>query len=689
MSHELRTPLNSLLILAKLLSDNKDGNLSGKQVEYASTIYASGGDLLSLINEILDLSKVEAGKMQVEPRDVKLDDVREFCERSFQPLALQKGLQLEIKIDEHVPATINTDPQRLQQVLKNLLANAFKFTDKGGITLRARVAEKKFRKFENDVLLRARHVIAFEVEDTGIGIPKNKQKLIFEAFQQADGSTARKYGGTGLGLSISREIARLLGGEIHVESEPDHGSTFTLYLPDVYVGSEVVTNDGDEALESSSREPALGGAMGAPSANVLGPAPVLDVELAAKAAAPIEDDREHIRHGDRVLLIIEDDPKFARVLLQMAREKGFKGVVALRGDTGLSLANEMQPSAITLDLKLPVIDGWSILHRLKRNPRTRHIPVNVISVTDRHERGAAVHAFAYLEKPVSKEALEGAFQHIHAFLDRKVKKLLLVEDNAVERRAIVELVGGGQDVSVSAVESGAEALGMLDRETFDCAVVDLGLPDMDGFNLIEQVKTTPKWEQLPVVVYTSRDLTKREEQRLKKYAESIIGKAGDHPSERLLDATSLMLHRSDESLTPEMREMLHQVREPEPSLESRKVLVVDDDVRNIFAMTSVLESHKMNVAYAENGRAAIDALKNDPEIDIVLMDVMMPEMDGYETMRQIRTQPRFADLPIIAVTAKALKDDKEKCIAAGASDYLPKPIDPEKLTELIKMWLTK
>jgi signal transduction histidine kinase/DNA-binding response OmpR family regulator/HAMP domain-containing protein len=716
MSHELRTPLNSLLILAKLLSDNKEQNLSDKQVEYAKTIYASGGDLLTLINEILDLSKVEAGKMQVEPRDIAFRSIDDFVTRSFQPVADDKALRFAVHLDARLPPVIRTDPQRLQQILKNLLANAFKFTEEGSVELRISVADAGTHRFGNAALAQGT-AIAFSVVDTGIGIAREKQKIIFEAFQQADGSTARKYGGTGLGLSISREIARLLGGEIHVQSEPGSGSTFTLYLPERYPGedsgdlrppiAEAVEPEPD-ALRRLDSDNLL--RQGASSIN--------------RQLARMEDDREHLRPGDRVLLVIEDDVKFARILMQMARESGFKVVVANRGDTGLMLANQLQPDAITLDIQLPILDGWAVLDRLKRNPRTRHIPVHVISVVDAKKRGANLGAFAYLEKPVSKEALDGAFEHMKGFLDRKVRRLLLVEDDAGERRSITALVdedGAGADVETVSVPTAEEALVALDRERFDCMVVDLILPKTDGFKLIEEVRADERYKDLPIVVYTGKDLSRDEEQKLKKQVESLILKSGAQSHDRLLQDTALFLHRVDKhaqaseppvlegrgsgSATPSpggapATEPSHDAPPPprprpawtgprsDGDLVGRKVLVVDDDVRNIFAMTSVLESHGVEVFYAENGRAALERLAEVPDVDVVLMDVMMPEMDGYETMREIRQRKEIEGLPIIAITARALKDDRDKCIEAGASDYMPKPIDNDRLVELIRMWVS-
>jgi CheY-like chemotaxis protein len=485
-----------------------------------------------------------------------------------------------------------------------------------------------------------------------------------------------------------------LGGEIHVRSEPGKGSTFTLYLPDRYVGPE---NEEEDEEGAQQRERAVIEARAARRAEAprqpeepdepanmltdLPPLPSDEVVL-----RPVEDDREHLREGDRVLLIIEDDLKFARIMVAMAREKGFKAVVATRGDVGLALANELQPAAITLDIQLPVMDGWMILDRLKRNPRTRHIPVHVISVMERSKKGTTMGAFSYLEKPVSKETLEGAFTHISQFIDKKVKKLLLVEDNKVQQDSIVDLVAG-EDVQVVVVPSVKEAMAALDQGGFDAVVLDLVLEDGgDGATLLEEIKTQPRFRDLPVIVYTVKDLSKKEEQRLKRYAESVIVKTGTASPEKLLFDTALFLHRVEEKLPQRARDLLKTQREEGDKISGRKVLIVDDDVRNIFALTSVLESHGLDVIYAENGKDGVDALDRNPDVDVVLMDVMMPEMDGYETMRAIRADPAHKSLPIIAITAKALKDDRERCIQAGASDYLPKPVDADKLLELIRLW---
>jgi CheY-like chemotaxis protein len=673
MSHELRTPLNSLLILAKLLADNKEGNLSDKQVEYAKTIHSSGGDLLTLINEILDLSKVEAGKMQIEPREVALADVAEFVERNFAPVAEQKGLAFTTALADGAPRSMRTDPQRLQQVLKNLLANAFKFTERGSVRLEVS-ASRGGARFDAPALRAAERVIGFSVVDTGIGIPKDKQRIIFEAFQQADGTTSRKYGGTGLGLSISREIARLLGGEIHVESEPGAGSTFTLFLPERYSGPEMPPEESDARELPAPKRPPRGALQVQPAAEV------------APQTESVADDREHLCEGDRVLLIVEDDVKFARILVGIAREAGFRAVVATRGDTALSLANDLLPAAITLDLQLPVLDGWSILDRLKRNPRTRHIPVHVISVAERKQRAASLGAFAWLEKPVSKEALEGAMAHIAQFVEKRPKRLLVIEDDHAQAQAVRELVGG-DDVDVVSVGSGAEALDLLRRGSFDCVVLDLLLGDSDGTSLLEQIKGEPRLHDVPVVVYTGKELTAGEEARLKRLAESVIVKTRASSPERLLADTALFLHRVEKNLSPPDRLVVERTRGRPRALEGRKVLVVDDDVRNIFALTSVLEAVGVRVLYAENGKDAIAKIERNADLDVVLMDVMMPGMDGYETIRRIRHELGLKSLPIVAVTAKALKEDRDKCIAAGASDYLAKPVDNDKLIELLQLWI--
>jgi CheY-like chemotaxis protein/signal transduction histidine kinase/HAMP domain-containing protein len=678
MSHELRTPLNSLLILAKLLSENPDQNLSDKQIEYSSTIFSAGSDLLELINDILDLSKVEAGKMDVHPTEIQLAAVREFVERSFGPLAEQKGLSLEVEIaGANVPPTIVTDEQRLQQVVKNLLSNAVKFTDEGGVRLHIE-AVPEGRQFASEALTRADTVVAFQVSDTGVGIPEDKLKLIFEAFQQADGTTSRRYGGTGLGLSISREIARLLGGEIHVESSPGKGSTFTLYMPATYDAPP------GAALEfGTAFLPGLASSAGENAP--LAPVPS-DPELLAQGEVP--DDRELVEAGDRVVLIVEDDADFAETVLEVARRSGFKGLVAQRGDSGLALAHEFRPDAIILDMGLPVMDGWSVLDHLKHHPSTRHIPVHIVTGADNGKQNALrAGAVAFLEKPVQKEALDDAFSQIATFIDRGVKHLLIVEDDATQRDAMVELIGGDEDdIQITAVGSSEEALAALDAQQPDCMVLDLKLPKMTGFDLLEKVRTDDRFQALPVIIYTGKDLTRKEETKLKRYADTIIVKDVRSP-ERLLDETALFLHRVESRLPGAKRRMLEQLHSTEDLFRDKRVMVVDDDIRNVFALTSLLEANGMDVLYAENGREAIDCLDRNPDVDLVLMDVMMPELDGYETTRAIRQLPQFERLPIISLTAKAMKGDREKSIAAGASDYITKPVDTDQLLSLMRVWL--
>jgi HAMP domain-containing protein/CheY-like chemotaxis protein/signal transduction histidine kinase len=686
MSHELRTPLNSLLILAKLLAQNAERNLTEKQLEFVNTIHHSGSDLLGLINDILDLSKVEAGKMDVRAAEVRLADVRDYVERTFRPLAEEKGLELSVDIaGGKTPPTIVTDETRLKQVLKNLLSNAVKFTDEGAVSLRIEHAPEE-TQFAQPHLASADTVLAFSVSDTGIGIQEENLRLIFEEFQQADGTTSRRYGGTGLGLSISRAIARLLGGEIRVQSEPGKGSTFTLYLPvawipfDTSTGAELASIEA--RLEQLVRE---GEALMAEGAGMLAtpPAPELDPAMLLPS---VQDDREEVQEGDRVVLIVEDETDFARTVLDVARERGFKGIVAPRGDAGLALAHEYKPDAIVLDLTLPVMDGWSVLDHLKHHPSTRHIPVHIVSNGDGKANALRAGAVAFVEKPLEKERLDETFERISSFIERRVKNLLVVEDDETERAAIVDLVGSGDDVEVTAVGSSEEALEQLEQNQYDCMVLDLKLPDMTGFALLERMKEDERFETLPVIVYTGKDLTRREETQLKRYAEAIVVKDARSP-ERLLDETSLFLHRVEARLPQAKRRMLEQLHSAEEVFKGKKVMIVDDDVRNVFALTSVLEANGMEVVFAENGREGIETLRANPDVDLVLMDIMMPEMDGYEAMRAVREMPEFEQLPILSLTAKAMKGDREKSIASGASDYITKPVDNDQLLSLMRVWL--
>jgi hypothetical protein len=678
MSHELRTPLNSMLILSRQLAENTEENLSPKQVQFAETIYSSGSDLLSLINDILDLSKIESGMMGIEVTDIPIAEMAAQLERSFHQLAQDKELEFRIVRDEQLPLTIRTDDKRLQQILMNLLSNAFKFTDEGQVVLTIAPAPKG-ETYHLESLGRAAEVIGFSVSDTGIGIPTEKQRIIFEAFQQADGTTSRKYGGTGLGLSISREIARMLGGEIRVLSTPGKGSTFTFYLPRNYTpagATKMETSQDRVSLSLKEIEAAW--------------APVDSLEtqsetLFAGDSIEILDDRLEIQSGDRVVLIVEDDINFASILLDLARDKGFKGLVATSGTMALALARKYRPTAITLDIRLPDRDGWTVLDRLKHDPETRHIPVHIISVEEQRQRALQQGAFNHVQKPATHEDLGKAFDDMRDFTERRTRKLLVVEDDDVQRMSVVELIGNG-DVKTTAVATGQEALNILRDERFDCMVLDLKLPDMSGFELIEKLQTDLGRYDLPIIVYTGKELTRKEELHLKKVADAIIVKEASSP-ERLLAETALFLHRVEADLPEPKRRMLEMFHRSDPVLAGRTVLVVDDDVRNIFALTSALEAHHMQVIHAENGQEGIDLLKSTPGIEAVLMDIMMPEMDGYEAIAAIREMEKFKQLPIIALTAKAMKSDRDRCLDVGASDYISKPLDIDQLLSLLRVWL--
>ncbi|HEY1553182.1 MAG TPA: HAMP domain-containing protein [Kofleriaceae bacterium] len=665
MSHELRTPLNSILILGQQLADNAGRNLTEKQTEFAKNIHSAGTDLLTLINDILDLSKIESGTVTVEPEDITFHSLRETVHRTFHHIAENKNLAFNVEIDPTLPRSFTCDPKRLQQILKNLLSNAFKFTAQGYVSMSVRQVTGGWST-DHPVLSQAGSAIAFMVADTGIGIAPEKQKLIFEAFQQADAGTSRKYGGTGLGLAISRELATLLGGEIRLVSKPGQGSTFTLYLPLSYTGSAQYVS-----IATSSAAAPLRQQM-----------PVLAV---AKTEEHVVDDRDEIRPGDSVLLIVEDDPHYARILLGIARTKGFKGIVANRGQQALTLAHEFVPTAITLDVFLPDMLGWTVLNSFKLDPATRHIPVQVLSVEEERQHGLSHGAFSYLVKPATTGELESAFDRLKDYLEPHTKRLLVVEDNAIERASIVSLLGG-HDIETHAVASGAEALEALRDREFDCCVVDLRLPDMSGFELLERLQGEASLRDIPVVVFTGKELSVAEEERLRVVAKSVVLKDVQSP-ERLLDETSLFLHRVIDELPEDKRRMIDRLHGSTEALRGRRVLVVDDDARNIFALTTVLESQGMDVVSATNGRQAIGIIQRTPDLGVVLMDIMMPEMDGYETMREIRKDQKLRTLPILALTAKAMKGDREKCLEAGASDYIAKPVNTDQLLSLLRVWL--
>lgn len=664
MSHELRTPLNSTLILSKLLSENKPGNLSADQVKYARTIYEAGSDLLALINDILDLAKIEAGQATVEVEAVAIAPTLERLLDPLRPIAQDKRLTLALDIAADVPASLHTDPQRLGQVLKNLLSNAFKFTEQGGVALKVSRAP--------------RNMLSFAVQDTGIGVPADQQELIFEAFRQADGSSHRKHGGTGLGLSISRDLAKLLGGTLSLVSTPGQGSVFTLLLP--------------MRLEA---------APAAPAPVAAAPMPEIPAWAAPKApvtpppAEPMsspEPALEPAPEAGRTILVIEDDERFADILGDLAREMGFGCLAAHTATDGLALAAQRRPDAIVLDINLPDFSGLGVLDQLKRNPQTRHIPVHIVSVADYSQEAMGRGAIGYALKPVKREELTQALLRLEAKFTQNVRRVLVVEDDDRQRESVRELLARDDVEIVPAATAGA-ALNLLREATFDCVVMDLNLPDISGYELLREMAEQESVSFPPVIVYTGRALSRDEEQQLRRFSKSIIIKDARSP-ERLLDEVTLFLHQVEADLPPQQRQMLELARSRDSTLEGRTVLVVEDDVRNVFALSSILEPTGLRVEIARNGREALEALDRvgvdgHPVIDLVLMDIMMPEMDGYTAMREIRTRPEWRRLPIIALTAKAMKDDQEKCLAAGANDYIAKPLDVERLLSLVRVWMRK
>ncbi len=659
VSHELRTPLNSLLVLSQILADNPLGNLRPKQIEYARTIHNSGQDLLNLINDILDLSKIEAGRMSVESEEVQFAALADYLHQTLAHVAESKGLALSVSQGTDLPPAVYTDSIRLQQVLRNLLSNAFKFTPEGRVELRIGVARGGWNP-AHPILSQAQTVFAFAVIDTGIGIAPEKQKLIFEAFHQAESGTARRFGGTGLGLTISREIADLLGGEITLESMPGRGSTFTLYLPEAYIGS--------------TNQPTFAAAINA------GAGAALDDGTFEPALA---DDRRALDPEDKLLLIVEDDPVFARILFDVAHSRGLKGVITRNGAGALALAHQLKPTAITLDILLPDISGWRVLERLKLDPATRHIPVQVITVVEERHRALEIGALAVLVKPVTRPALEQAFEKIVGFAGSPVRSLLVVEDNDLERQTVVELLAGS-DLAITQARTGAEALEALASQRFDCMVLDLRLPDMDGFALIAEMPQ--QFASLPIIVHTAKELTAEDEERLRGVSKSIVLKDG-HSRERLLDETARFLHRAVEHLPPRQRETLETMHALDRPLAGRKVLLVDDDVRNLFALAAMLEGHHAIVLTAESGHEALDVLRQNADVAAVLTDVMMPEMNGYQLTRAIRAEAQFGELPIIALSAKAMPGDREQCLAAGCSAYMTKPVDQAALIQTLTGWL--
>jgi PAS domain S-box-containing protein len=707
MSHELRTPLNSLLILAQLLGDNKKGNLTEKQVEYAQTIHSAGSELLALINDILDLSKVEAGKMEVVAEDISLPECLEMIEQKFRHVAEQKGLAFTITISENIPSLLYTDLQRLKQILNNLLSNAFKFTSQGEIKL---IVDSPVSPPKELLDSRQSAFIAIRVTDTGIGIPKEKQSLIFEAFKQVDGTTSRRYGGTGLGLSISRQLAQLLGGDLYLVSQEGYGSTFTLYLPETF--EEALPEDSGIIVDNTVKgnetfnQPRLQitqdsitqeSKIWPPASDVLAPEKT-EESISPEIAPPIPpneeeklepesivDDRDKLTPNDKTLLIIEDDGKFSDILIELARDKGFKCLIATDGKTGLELAEQYPPHAIVLDIGLPQMDGWTVMDKLKDNPNTRHIPVHFMSASDQEMDAKKMGAIGYLLKPIDMKQLGEAFIKIERFISDNVKNVLIVADDKAHKKEILDIVGDGKIESTIAV-SQKEALKQLKAGLFDCIILDLEVEQGSGLELLEQLRHEEKWCQIPVIIYAERDLKQEEEKLLQQYSDNLTVKAVRSP-ERLLDEATLFLHQVEAQLPNEKRDMLRMVHDKEAILRNQKILIVDDDARNVFALVTVLEDKDIEVIVGKTGYEGLELLDKHPDISLVLMDIMMPEMDGYEAIHRIRAQPRYHNLPIIALTAKAMKGDKAKCIEVGANDYLAKPVDTEKLISLMRVWL--
>lgn len=658
MSHELRTPLNSILLLSRLLAENTDKNLNRDQVEYAQVIQSSGNGLLGLIDEILDLSKIEAGQMQLDSEDVAIRGITDELRGLFGVLAKEKGLDFSIAVEPEVPSVIETDRVRLGQILKNLISNALKFTAAGSVSLTIRRPPDMA------------NTLSFLVKDTGIGIPPEKQRLVFEAFQQADGSTKRKYGGTGLGLSISRELAKLLGGEITLESRVNEGSTFTVHLP-IFANRPVPSS----ALLPQPPTPEL----------ALPPAGTSRISNFISATIPenISDDRDILTDQDRVILIIEDDTNFARSLLEYARQNGYKGIVAVRGDEGLKLASQFKPMGILLDVQLPVMSGWEVMESLKANPQTRPIPVHIMSSHKLKNESLLKGAIDFVDKPVAFEQMPEVFEKIERALNRDSRKVLIIEDNPKHAKALAYFLSSFKINSElrSNIAEGIEAL-----KEVDCVILDMGIPNSRAYETLEEARQNPALEKLPIIIFTGKNLSMAEELKIKKYADTIVVKTV-HSYQRMLDEVSLFLHLVEDNKqragTGPAKKLLGLAQ----VLNNKTVLVADDDVRNIFSLSKALEQYNMTVIAALDGQEAIQKLTENPTIDAVMLDMMMPRMDGYETARKIREQPQWKQLPVIAVTAKAMTGDREKCIQAGASDYITKPVDIDQLISLLRVWL--
>lgn len=675
MSHELRTPLNSMLILSQSLAENSSGRLSPDEIESAQIIYKSGNNLHKLINEILDLSKIEAGKMTINLEKTEVRQIADNISALYRAAAAEKGLNWLVSVEAGCPLSLITDQQRVEQIIKNLVSNAIKFTSTGGITVKFERAPAGIT-YRNPAL-RQQSNLAILVTDTGIGILPEKQQAIFEAFQQADGSTSRKFGGTGLGLSISRELSRLLGGEVHISSIPGQGSVFTLILP-----------GGDGTNQENRPESKLSPEEIEPSMKTVPPVLIDNIPPAITKNTPfLPDDRDNISADVEQILVIEDDPEFAKILFKECHNQHFKCIIAGDGESGVVLARQYRPAAIILDIKLPGIDGWQVLDLIKRDANIRHIPVHMMSSLDETIEAYQKGAIGYLKKPVTSKSLSGAFEKIEHFLEKKMKHLLIVEDNEILRKTMRHLLKGS-DVKISEVSTAQECIEFLRKEVYDCIILDLGLPDKNGLDLIKDIRKMQLEQTPPIIVYTGQELTREQNEELNKYTKSIIIK-GVRSEERLLDEATLFLHRVIQDLPQQQQTILRKLYEKEDTFEGRKVLLVDDDMRNIFALSQVFEEKGIKVIKAENGMKALKILHENSDVNAILMDIMMPEMDGYKAIQEIRKDIRFKETPIIALTAKAMKEDRQKCLDAGASDYISKPIDIAKLLSLLRVWLKK
>jgi signal transduction histidine kinase/CheY-like chemotaxis protein len=687
MSHELRTPLNSLLILAQQLYENHEGNLNEKQVRYAKTIHSCGDDLIQLINDILDLSKIESGYISTDFVNLRFSAISAFVETTFKHISESKNLRFNIEMDERLPGSMETDAQRLNQILKNLLSNSFKFTEKGEVRLRIYEANNNWKQ-GNVSLDNARKVVAFEIKDTGIGISKDKQNLIFEAFQQAEGSTSRKYGGTGLGLSISRGLADLLGGTIELESEAGMGSTFTLFLPIDYNPAVAKKEKHLNLTVSEYQLEENAGDVTIQSVPTIKVSETKDLNVLNEIINEIGDDRNNILSNDKVVLVVEDDIRFAKIMIEKAHEMDLKVVVAANFGDVFELANKFTPIAVTLDVKLPDASGWRILDLFKNDINFRHIPIHLISGEENRLLAMQRGARSFHLKPLKTEALTVLFADIVEFNSRKPKRLLLIEDNELDSSQVAKILENGDIIEIEIINSGKNALELIRKNLYDCLIVDFMLPDIQGLELVTEISSIKKVEMTPVIIYSAKDFSSKERNKLKQYANRILLK-DVNSLDLLLEETVMLLHIDHKDLLSEKRKMIEDLRSKKDVLTNKNVLVVDDDVRNLFALTTAFERFNINTITAESGKEAMEILSENNSIDIVLMDIMMPEMDGYETTQKIRREHKNNTLPIIAVTAKAMKGDREKCIEAGASDYITKPLKIDQLMSLMRVWLYK